>query len=306
MIFYPAEKICAIIVALLFLLDVCLISVKGVHVAWLLYSIFFMGGLAVLAVGQFYRTYRPDEKIAMTATATGIYLLFTLVGSVFNNLLLPVSELRDVMFIQWDQALGFNWLDFVNAIAEVPFLGVVLRIVYLSSLIQLVVVIIFVGLKGDARNLHLFLLCGILAALMTILIWWAFPTSTPAAYYTLSDEVANRVQPVVDQAYGLALQRLDREGAIFLSPRDTLGLVSFPSFHTVMACLSVWFTRSVRRVFPLIVVINTLMVPAILVHGGHNLVDVIAGIGVFAVALFAAGLIIANAEGKPQVSLATA
>lgn len=288
MILHPAEKICAGIVSALFLIDAALIPVRGVGVDWFNYALMCAIGGTSITIGQFYRTIRREEKIALATTGAGLFILFTIAGSIFNYLLLPVGALYDMTFIAWDRALGFQWLDFLNATAEVPLLGSVLRVVYASSHVQLIVVVVLLGFRGDARNLHLFLLSGIIAALASILIWRALPNTTPAAYFVLSPEVGQSVQPAVDHAYGLELLRLAKEGIRFISPRDMLGLISFPSFHTVMACLSVWFTRRIKYLFPVFAVINILMIPAIIVQGGHNLVDVIAGAAVFAVGLVAA------------------
>ncbi|GAA2819015.1 PAP2 superfamily protein [Aminobacter aminovorans] len=56
------------------------------------------------------------------------------------------------------------------------------------------------------------------------------------------------------------------------------GLIGFPSFHTVlglMALIVVWPYRIVRY---FVLVLNVFLAPAILIHGGHNLVDMIAGV----------------------------
>ncbi|SDP73827.1 PAP2 superfamily protein [Phyllobacterium sp. OV277] len=302
---HPAEKICAGIIATLLVFDAILIPVRGVGVDWTNYALMSAIGLTAIGVGQFYRTVRPEEKIALAATASGLFILFTIVGSVFNYLLLPVGELHDMAFIVLDRAFGFQWLDFLNATAEVPLLSPILRVVYASSQMQLILVVLLLGFRGEARNLHQFLLCGMISALIAILIWWMFPNSTPAAYYVLSDETARIVQPAVDHTYGLELVRLAKEGVRFISPRDTLGLISFPSFHTVMACLSVWFTRRIHYLFPIFVVINILMIPAIIIQGGHNLVDVIAGVAVFATALFSARAMLGTIKSSAQGVFAT-
>ncbi|WP_051615160.1 phosphatase PAP2 family protein [Phyllobacterium sp. UNC302MFCol5.2] len=305
MVLYPAEKIVGGIIAVLLMINIALASAKGVTVDWLGYAVGGSMGLAAIAIGQFYRLYRHDEKIAVPTTATGFYLLFSLVGSVFNYLLLPVGESYDRVLIEWDRALGFYWPDFVQAVVEVPYLPTILRVIYGSSLIQITCVILLVGFFGSKRSLHLFLLTGTLSALLTILVWRIIPSAGPAAYYPLPSEVANRLGAIADHAYGLELLRLYREGAAYISPKDTLGLIAFPSFHTVMACLSVYFTMDFRKIFPVIAVINILMVPAIIVHGGHNIVDLFGGVAAFILALLAARAVLGLGQSEVKAQLAT-
>ena len=85
----------------------------------------------------------------------------------------------------------------------------------------------------------------------------------------------------VGPAYGSELVRLSQEGVDALSPRNILGLIGFPSFHTVMACMSVIFLARVRCLAIPAVLLNLLMMPAILVQGGHHLMDVFGGFAVF-------------------------
>lgn len=293
MILHPAEKICAIIIAALFLIDAILIPVRGTGVDWLNYAVMCAIGFGAIAVGQFYRTRRPEEKIALATTASGLFILFTISGSIFNYLLLPVGNRRiDSLLIKLDAMLGFSWAEAVVYVASLPSLASLLRLIYMSSLPQLIVIILILGFLGQRERLHQFLLTGVFGALIAIAFWAAFPSSGPSAFEVLPANVSQSF--VVGAAYGAELNRLAMEGPSFLSPKDALGLIAFPSFHTVMACMAVWFMIQAKTVFPLFLVINILMLPAILVHGGHHLVDVFAGFVVFSLALIASRMLLTH------------
>lgn len=88
---------------------------------------------------------------------------------------------------------------------------------------------------------------------------------------------------MVNSAYGSELNRLLVEGVSDISELRVTGLVGFPSFHTVMALMSliaIWPYRLARLA---LIVVNTALLPAILIHGGHNLMDVLGGTVVTAV-----------------------
>lgn len=290
MILYPAEKICATVIVVLFLLDAILIQIKGVGVDWTGYGVTCAIGIGAIVIGQLYRTKRLEEKIALATTASGLFILFTISCSIFNYLLLPVGDRRiDPLLIKLDAMLHYSWPEAVVYVASLPWLASLLRFIYMSSLPQLIVILIILGFLGQRERLHQFLLTGVFGALMAIAFWAVFPSSGPSAFEILPAEVARSF--VVGAAYGTELNRLALDGPSFLSPKDALGLIAFPSFHTVMACMAVWFMAQTKRVFPLFLIVNILMLPAILVQGGHHLVDVFAGFIVFGLALVASRML---------------
>ncbi|PRD58676.1 phosphatase PAP2 family protein [Phyllobacterium myrsinacearum] len=292
MILHPAEKICAGIVAALFVIDAVLIAVKDVGVDWFNYAVVCAIGGTSIAIGHIYRTIRGEEKIALAATGAGLFILFTIAGSIFNYLLLPVGDRRiDPLLARLDAAIGFSWTDAVVYVAEMPALGTALRWIYASSMPQLVVIVLILGFSGQRERLHRFLLTGIAGALISIAVWALFPSSGPAAFEVLPPGVSDSFAMIVGNSYGAELNRLVLEGPVFLSPADALGLIAFPSFHTVMACMAVWFMVRTPFAFPVFIIVNTLMLPAILVQGGHHLVDVIGGFAVFGLALLASKLL---------------
>ncbi|MBA8902757.1 phosphatase PAP2 family protein [Phyllobacterium sp. P30BS-XVII] len=297
---HPAEKICAGIIATLLVFDAILIPVRGVGVDWINYALMSAIGLTAIGVGQFYRTVRPEEKIALAATASGLFILFTIVGSVFNYLLLPVGPRRiDDILTKFDAYLGFSWTDAVIYVASMPALGSLLRWIYASSMPQLILIILILGFSGQRDGLHRFLLTGLIGALISIALWAMFPSSGPAAFEMLPASISSTLDMVVGSSYGAELNRLALEGPTFLSPKDALGLIAFPSFHTVMACMAVWFMFRMAFAFPVFLIINILMLPAILVHGGHHLVDVIGGFAVFGIALFASKQLVRSTRLSP-------
>lgn len=301
MLLHHEERIVAAIIAALLVADGLMITRTAAVLDWAGYATFLSIGTATVLLGIGYRLSRRSEEIALAAVAAGLFILFTIVCSLFNYLLLPVGESRlDPVLIAIDGRLGYSWPAIVAAVAEFPVFGAVLRNVYFSSLPQLIVVVLLLGFGGRRDALYRFLLTGVFGALIAIAIWAAMPSFGPAVYYPVADETVRTLGMVVGPAYGAELARIATEGPQVLSPADALGLIAFPSFHTVMACMALWFTAPFRRLFPVFLVVNLLMVPAILVHGGHHLVDLFAGIAVFALALALAGRVVGAPATLPR------
>jgi hypothetical protein len=307
MLLRRGEKLSMILIAAIFAVDVGIVLVRAIPVDWLGYVAGVAIGLAAISLGQFYRIVRPNERIALAATATGLFVLFTICASILNHSLLPIGGRRIDILLMWiDGLLGYSWPAAVEVAAAMPVVGLLLGVVYLSSLLQMIFVICLLGFSGRAGDLERFMFAGILAGLATIAIWAVMPSSGPSAYLHIPAETADKIRLVVGASYGAELNRLAIEGPALISLRDALGLIAFPSFHTVMACLAVWFTMGFPRVFPVFAVINILMLPAILVHGGHHLVDVFGGLAVFVAALVVARAFVSSHELDEEPKIQTA
>jgi PAP2 superfamily len=288
--FLPAEKFVVKIILALAMLDTALLQYKQVNIDIPGYIWALMTGGVAIAIGQIYRRFRHNEGIALATTAAGLFVVFTIVGSVFNYLLLPIQGERiDPLLMQIDAQLGYSWSGLVTWASHHPPIGALLQFVYLSSMPQLIIVILVLGFSKRRDDLHRFLLTGLIAALITIGFWGFFPSSGPAAWEVLPKEVLASLPTVVGPGYGAELNRLASEGVTYITPNEVLGLIAFPSFHTVMALLSVCFMARFQKVMPVFVALNILMVPAILIHGGHHLTDIFGGAMTFAVAMALSG-----------------
>ena len=63
MILYPAEKICATVIVVLFLLDAILIQIKGVGVDWTGYGVTCAIGIGAIVIGQLYNSVRAVHSL---------------------------------------------------------------------------------------------------------------------------------------------------------------------------------------------------------------------------------------------------
>lgn len=289
---HAAEILSVLVIAGLYAASLVLAQATGRIVAWSEWSGMYVIGGVIGLLGLFYRVSRRSEALALTLLATAIMIFFAHAGGIFNHLLFPLSRpLIDASLFVWDARLGYDWVAFVELVARWPLFGRGLGYVYDSSLVQLLLVVLVLGLGEQAVALHRFLLVGVLGSLATISIWWLAPSFGPAAHMPIDAELAQRIELRVNAHYVAALHRLAADGLDVVRPGSILGVVAFPSFHTVMACMAVWFSWGTRIFWPM-ALLNTAMIPAILSHGGHHLVDVFAGVALFFVVWWLATLIV--------------
>ncbi|WP_051442611.1 phosphatase PAP2 family protein [Mesorhizobium sp. WSM3626] len=302
MVLLPTER--TILAVALALVAVCLFLAwdKGVTVALDGYRFSFGFAVVMTGLGQFYRRVRKAERIALTAHGLALFILFSVVASLFNLLLLPRDSAPiDATLVWIDSWFGYSWPDACAWISQYPLLPDALRQVYNLTLAQILFVFLFLGMANDRRQLHTAMLATVFAALATIFCWALFPSSGASAYWTLDPEIDRVVRPVVNSAYGAELNRLLVDGIKDISAIQVTGLIGFPSFHTVMALMSliaIWPYPFAR--FALILG-NTALLPAILIHGGHNLMDVFGGT-VITIACWRLGLLAFEAQQRQPLS----
>ncbi|OBZ94052.1 hypothetical protein ADU59_17775 [Pararhizobium polonicum] len=289
--FLPGEWFVVRIILTLAALDTVLLYSKNIPVDVVGYASIIGIGLFLVAAGQYYRVIRHEGRLALALIAAGLFVLFTIIGSIFNYMFLPNTFAPiDDFLMQVDAAMGYHWPTLLIWVSNYPWFGTFLYQVYFTSLPQLLVIILVLGFMGEAQQLHRFLLTGVIGALLAIVIWALFPNFGAKSFHDLPQSVLDAFPIAVTPAYGDALLALSRDGVEYLSPKNVLGLIGFPSFHTVMACMSVCFVPRHRILMPVIFCLNAFMALAILVQGGHHLIDMIGGVGVFAIAYALSGL----------------
>jgi hypothetical protein len=185
------------------------------------------------------------------------------------------GPLWDAPFLAADRALGFDWLALYNWVTAQTVLGFTLHVLYVSILVQAFIAGIVLGLRGEQQKMvELYRIVSI-ACLITCIGAMFFPALGPFKLFAVPDRGAY----LPDMEHLLTHQNL----TFRLS--ELTGVVTFPSFHVVVALAYAWGLRHAGRFGRVMVVLNLAMLPSIPVYGGHYLVDTIAGAAVMLVSL---------------------
>jgi membrane-associated phospholipid phosphatase len=71
-----------------------------------------------------------------------------------------------------------------------------------------------------------------------------------------------------------------RDGSLSIIDLSALdGVVSFPSFHTVLGVIAIYAARDTRWLMGFVLLVNMTMIVSTMPVGGHHLADVLAGAG---------------------------
>lgn len=253
-----------------------------------------------LAIGLIYRLLGRDERVATTLLAVACFAMFTHVAALASHAFLPLSRpLIDTTLAAWDAALGFHWPDALVLAAEFPTLTLIGKYIYASSIMQVSIATLVLGIGGWTLGMERFVLSCMTGAVVVISFWIVFPSFGPTTLYAVPQHVLDVVQPIAGPEYGASLLKFAVQEQEGLAHIQTRGLIAFPSYHTVMAILvplALWPVRWLR--WPALGV-NAAMMPFIIVHGGHYAIDLMAGAVVAVACWILAGRLV---HGLPRQS----
>lgn len=210
-----------------------------------------------------------DGRLGETLHELAIFLTYGPVAAMISYLMAALAlPLQDSLLAQFDRMLGFDWPSWYKAVAERPTVEAVLSMLYRSSLPQLAVLLLVTGLMGRTERTRELNILIMATSLPMVLISGAVPALCAWIYFDLGLEKAYHLEHVT----GL------RDGSLReIGVGNLLGIVTFPSFHTAMAMMTVWVARGIFWLFWPAALLNVGVLLSLPSEGGHHLVDVLAG-----------------------------
>jgi len=236
------------------------------------------------------RLRKKDDRVAMflRAASERFALLFRSclliaaigsVGLIFTYLATASAlPLQDAFLARLDGQLGFNWLSFLSAINDHPFWAGLLVQAYASTAPLTQGVVIWLAIRGYGERLSEFLalLClsslGLAVGMLLVPAAGAFVYFEPARQLFDNFTTGDEMWPFLDAFNGL------RDGSLTkIDVSSVQGVVSFPSFHTMLGIITTYALRDTRALLIPAVMLNGTMIVSTLPVGGHYLADVLAG-----------------------------
>jgi membrane-associated phospholipid phosphatase len=200
--------------------------------------------------------------------------------------------LRDAELAFVDRVLGFDWLGFLNTTNSSPFLAELLTRVYqtIGPVAQLVVVWLALQRRGERLAELIAILSLSTVALCATM--WLVPAAGAFAFYIPAPELFGNYAARGEMWLFARAFTMLRSGALSGIDLSALeGVVSFPSFHTMLGIMTIYAVRDTRWLMIPVLLLNGTMIVSTLTVGGHHLADVLAGAGL----TFAAILVVRHA-----------
>jgi len=248
----------------------------------------------------FYRGRRPNRRIEASLTAVLQLVAFGEGGMLLSYLMASAAgPLWDPTLHAWDRALGLDWRAYLGFVNAHPGLGLCYTLAYQSLMLQLVIAVVALGLGGHLAACRSCMMAVILSGLVTILISGAMPAMDMYVHLGLNPQDYPNLRPAAAFVHVSHMDAL-RDGSMrMLSLRGAEGIITFPSYHAVLAVIlaaSLWESRWLR--WPALL-LNAAVVAATPIDGGHYFIDVFAGatIAVLSLVVARASYPLASAAG---------
>lgn len=268
--------------------------------------------VGVLVALAFYRLRNDGSRVGTTLRTalvttellyrTALPFAALLVAGATLSYVITAADLplRDALLARLDHQLGFDWLHFLGITNSSPFAAALLRHAYEAIGLVIELVVFWFGLVRNGERLAEFLailsLCTVGLCVGMLLV----PAAGAFAYYGPAPELFGNYSAMGAMWTFNHTFNMLRDGSLSVIDLSALdGIVSFPSFHTVLGALAIYAVRDTRWLLAFILPVNATMIVSTMPVGGHHLADVLAGAGL----TFAAILVVRwQKENVPAAS----
>jgi hypothetical protein len=243
---------------------------KAVGVTFTITFISWLLAAVVMAFAVPYRVSGRSVTIADGLEVIAISSMFTHAGYVLTYLAARTNRpLADAAYAAADADFGFSWPVWHAAVVSHPLVEKVLSFCYSATWPQVlgVVLLAFMGYGARARE---FIWTAIVSLGLTTLIGGWFPAESAPAFFGIN---------LGGRDYHDILELRGTAPATFALDH-LAGIVSFPSYHAVLAVTFIWALRKFGWWTWAAIFLNATMVISALTSGGHYLVDLLAGVAV--------------------------
>lgn len=188
--------------------------------------------------------------------------------------------LRDDLLAGIDRGLGFYWPSFLSFVDSRPLLFKSLVTAYDSIAAIGIGLIVWLALFRRGERLAEFIAVLSVSVIVLSVVMLIAPAAGAFAFYKPAPQSLAYLVPSEMWTFSREFTKL-RDGALSIIDLSAAqGVVSFPSFHTILAIVTVYPLRDTRWLMSAVMVPNGMMMVATMPVGGHHLSDVLAGVAV--------------------------
>jgi hypothetical protein len=246
----------------------------------------YLGALAVSSVcgtcGHYYAK-SQGKWPSIPCTLTGFAQIILVVAVMTSMTYMAAAArfpLQDARLLAFDQVVGFDFKVFVGFVNDRNWMIAILAWGYRAISWQILTITVVLPITGHYLQGSKYVLVFLIALTATTLISIFVPAIGAYGIVGLAPSDYPNFEP---QGYYDTLRDLPliRNGALRdLDLWQLGGVVTFPSFHAAAAVIYIWAVWPLRLLRWMSLVINSTMLVATPIGGGHFLADVLAGVAV--------------------------
>lgn len=251
-------------------------ALLGVEMIWaFVHQVYFRGFewfactfLALILISAFYGLSNRSQSLANMSYYSALWIVTLIATGILTYIFATMNlPLWDAKLVRMDEFMGFHWVRFYEFMKTQKIISLILMIAYYSALPQIMFSIIFLShTKRDDRNNELWW-TSLISLILTSVLSGLLPAGGTFFHYSVGLDHAVHLTDL------FALRNASASEFVF---SDMQGIVTFPSYHTVMALLAIYVYRR-TSFFWFVVALNILMLISTPLYGGHYLIDMIGG-----------------------------
>ncbi|MFN3469215.1 MAG: phosphatase PAP2 family protein [Novosphingobium sp.] len=280
----PSHQASWLVIACGFLIALLILVASGIGIS--VTSVGPLVGLAMALVGvEFYYTaYRADERIAATCGTLATLIVAALLAAFISHASLRLGAPNvDAALSGADLALGIRAPNIVAAFAAYPAFARLLGVIYSTAMpvcMILALVLAAGGRRARASELAFsFTFCIVLAATVSI----GFPALGSTVHHGI-EGIAGLPKSAGNFHMATVEYYRNHPTAVF-DLAKVEGIVTFPSFHMVMALMAPYAMRGAGIASMAALVWAALVTVSSIVIGGHYVIDLLGGALTWAAAI---------------------
>jgi hypothetical protein len=278
-----------LLVGVLVSIEAATVTASSLRLSVPLMPLFLVLAIGFGALALFYLFVRKDVFVAILANTVALMAASGLVvgaGCYVTQYWGASMPLRDDALAELDAAMGFDWPGWFAWLSGHPLMASILRFAYVSVSMQVLALAIAQFFLSWEVRFQRVLLASMIAVIITMAVAAAYPALGAFHYFEGRLDLHDLgFAPAVMNEHVPDL--LNLRGPSPVLPLDDLkALITFPSFHAALGIVLIWaaWPNRVLRVGAL--ALDGLMIVATPIFGTHYGVDVIAGVGVAAFAIW--------------------
>lgn len=248
--------------------------------------------ISLLAVGLamvIQRFAKPDDRVFFLGNTLSQFICQGWAFCIFMYLCARFNlALFDDQLIAIDHFFGFDWLGYIRWLDALPsFWGTRLHSAYYSILPQCVIMLFLLNGCDYCTHAQRFNIVNLVSGLVGAILATLCPSVGGYGYYNIHAQTLPHLHPLIARMHEGVYLALRHHTAHSIE-MPFVGIIGFPSFHVIFAIALMYASLPFTLLRLFFIPLNIIMLVSALSEGGHYLSDVLGGLAVAAIGIYAA------------------
>ena len=241
----------------------------------------------------------PLSLAAFWVAMVAVLLPASYIAAAFN------MPLADEAMSRLDQLTGFNWVWLQRWVAGDADRAHVSYLIYRYSIVQVAIAVFSLAAIRDITRLNTYFTGLLIATIVMVVLSALFPALSAYPFYGVTKQEMGHILTHIPLSSHLHDVLALRNGTLRHLDIEWDGIITFPSYHAIVALTAGWASWRVRFIGPLNAVFTVLVLIVTLPIGSHYLMDLVGAAAVCAVSLAYAARIEGRRFIQPEETAVT-